>query len=153
MTAGVRPLLGDLLALLGAIFVAGYMLIGRSLRRTLPLLTYVFPVYLAAAVTLGLVCLVTGTPLGPFRPEIWLLLLLLAVVPQVIGHSLLNWSLKHLKTYVVAMAVLGEPIGASLLTLLLFREIPGSMVVIGGGVILGGVFLAIHGERGQKVIR
>lgn len=147
LSGGTKPLLGDSLALLGAVLVSGYLLIGRSLRSSLPLLAYIFPVYSFAAIALGGICLATGTSLGPFHSRTWLLFLLLALVPQITGHSLLNWALRHVKTYVVAIAVLGEPIGASILAIILFREAPGSLTFLGGGVILVGVFLAVYADR------
>jgi len=147
-SGGGKPLLGDFLALLGAVFVAGYLLIGRSLRQNLPILAYIFPVYLFAALFLGLICLVTGTPLGPFPGRAYLWIFLLALVPQTMGHSLYNWALRHVKAYVVGVAVLGEPIGAALLAVFLFREIPGPAIFLGAGLILIGVFLALYKERG-----
>ncbi len=147
-SGGSKPLLGDLLSLAGAIFVAGYLLVGRVLRRSLPALAYIFPVYLFAALFLGLICLVTRTPLGPFPSSTYLWIFLLALVPQTLGHSLYNWALRHVKAYVVGVAVLGEPIGASILAVVLFKELPGPASFLGAGLILIGVFLALYKERG-----
>jgi drug/metabolite transporter (DMT)-like permease len=147
-SGGGKPLLGDLLSLSGAVFVAGYLLIGRSLRKSLPILAYIFPVYLFAALFLGLICLFTRTPLGPFPGTAYLWIFLLALVPQTMGHSLYNWALRHVKAYMVGVAVLGEPIGAALLAVFLFKEIPGPASYLGAGLILVGVFLALYKERG-----
>lgn len=147
-SGGTRPLLGDLLSLLGAVFVACYLLIGRTLRKSLPVLVYIFPVYLFAALFLGLFCLLTRTPLGPFPYKTYLWIFLLALIPQTMGHSLYNWALRHVKAYVVGVAVLGEPIGASILAVILFKEIPGPVSFLGAGLILVGVFLALYKERG-----
>jgi len=147
-SGGGKPLLGDLLSLSGAVFVAGYLLIGRSLRQSLPILAYIFPVYLFAALFLGLICLFTRTPLGPFPGTAYLWIFLLALVPQTLGHSLYNWALRHVKAYVVGVAVLGEPIGAALLAVFLFKEIPGPASYLGAGLILVGVILALYKERG-----
>ena len=146
-SGGSKPLLGVLLSLSGAVFVAGYLLIGRSLRQSLPILAYIFPVYLFAALFLGLICLVTRTPLGPFPGRAYLWIFLLALVPQTMGHSLYNWALRHVKAYVVGVAVLGEPIGAALLAVFLFKEIPGPTIFLGAGLILVGVFLALYKEK------
>jgi len=147
-SGGGKPLLGDFLALLGAVFVAGYLLVGRVLRKSLPALAYIFPVYLFAALFLGLICLVTRTPLGPFPGRAYLWIFLLALVPQTLGHSLYNWALRHVKAYVVGVAVLGEPLGAAILAVFLFKEIPGPASFLGAGLILVGVFLALYKERG-----
>ncbi|MDI6807680.1 MAG: DMT family transporter [Candidatus Eisenbacteria bacterium] len=140
-SGGARLLFGDLLSLSGAAFVSGYLLIGRSLRKSMPLLAYVFPVYLFAALILGLICFVTRTRLGPFPAQTWAYIFLLALIPQVVGHTLFNWALKHIRAYVVAVAALGEPIGASILAALLFHEIPGPVIYLGGMLILVGIFL------------
>lgn len=147
-SGGAKPLLGDLLSLSGAIFVAGYLLVGRVLRKSLPILAYIFPVYLFAALFLGLICLVSRTPLGPFPGMAYLWIFLLALVPQTLGHSLYNWALAHVKAYVVGVAVLGEPLGAAILAVFLFKEIPGPAIFLGAGLILVGVFLALYKERG-----
>jgi len=147
-SGGAKPLLGDLLSLSGAIFVAGYLLVGRVLRKSLPILAYIFPVYLFAALFLGLICLVSRTPLGPFPGMAYLWIFLLALVPQTLGHSLYNWALAHVKAYVVGVAVLGEPLGAAILAVFLFKEIPGPAIFLGAGLILIGVFLALYKERG-----
>ena len=147
-SGGGKPLLGDFLALLGAVFVAGYLLIGRSLRQSLPILAYIFPVYLFAALFLGLICLFTRTPLGPFPGMAYLWIFLLALVPQTMGHSLYNWALRHVKAYMVGVAVLGEPIGAVVLAVFLFKEIPSPASYLGAGLILVGVFLALYKEKG-----
>ena len=147
-SGGGKPLLGDLLSLSGAVFVAGYLLVGRVLRKSLPALAYIFPVYLFAALFLGLICLVTRTPLGPFPKTAYLWIFLLALVPQTKGHSLYNWALRHVKAYMVGVAVLGEPIGAVVLAVFLFKEIPSPASYLGAGLILVGVFLALYKEKG-----
>jgi drug/metabolite transporter (DMT)-like permease len=147
-SGGARPLVGDLLSLLGAVFVACYLLIGRTLRKSLPVLVYIFPVYMIAALFLGSFCLLAGTPLGPFPALSYLWIFLLALIPQTLGHSLYNWALRHVKAYVVGVAVLGEPIGATILGVILFMEIPGPASYLGAGLILVGVFLALYKERG-----
>lgn len=142
LSGGVHQLQGDMLALTGALAVAGYFLIGRALRVRLSLLGYVFPVYSTAAVTLMLVAALARVPLGGFPLLVWLWLLLLALFPQIIGHSSLNWSLGHLPATYVSLAVLAEPIGSAMLAWLVLGETPGGAAVLGGGLILGGLFIA-----------
>jgi len=143
---GVHRLWGDVLALVGAVAAAGYFLIGRRLRARLSLLAYVFPVYCTAAVVLILVLLLSGLPVLPQRQETWLWLLLLALGPQIVGHSSLNWALRYLSATYVTIATLGEPIGATLLAWWLLGESPSYWAVAGGVLILAGVVVASRAE-------
>ncbi|MCA9793152.1 MAG: DMT family transporter [Candidatus Eremiobacteraeota bacterium] len=139
---GANPLLGDGLALFGAVCMSAYMLLGRSLRDRLDTLAYVSLVYGAAAVVLLAACWVSGSPMGGFRQTDWLLLLALAAIPQALGHTMINWSLRALGATVVAVAILGEPIGASLLAYRFLGEPITIMQLVGAGLILVGVGLA-----------
>lgn len=139
---GQDSLVGDLLALLGGLAGAGYFLIGRRLRARLSLLGYVFPVYSTAAVLLMALALVTRTPLTGHSTTTWLWLLLLAVGPQIVGHSSLNWALRHLTATYVTLAALGEPIGSALLALIVLGEPPTLAALIGGALILTGIAIA-----------
>jgi drug/metabolite transporter (DMT)-like permease len=145
--AGSHRLWGDVLALLGAVTVSGYFLIGRRLRARLSLLAYVFPVYCVAAVVLVLIALFSGLPLLPQHRETWLWLLLLALGPQMLGHSSLNWALRYLSATYVTIAVLGEPIGATLLAWWLLGERPSIWALAGGALILAGIVVASRAER------
>ncbi len=134
---------GDALALGGAVFAAAYFLAGRRLRRTWSTLTYVGVVYpMAAAVLLG-VAAVRGTELTVAPAEAYRYIALLALVPQLIGHTSLNWALGSLTTVAVAIAVLGEPVGATVLAATLLDE-PPTLVQVGGAVIvLAGVAVGL----------
>ncbi|MBI4497024.1 MAG: DMT family transporter [Chloroflexi bacterium] len=142
--------LGELLALLGALAVAGYYISGRRLRARLPALTYVALVYPGAAALLTLAALATGSPLAGFPAGTWGLLALLGLGPQVIGHSLLNWSLGYLPAVLVSTAVMAEPVGASALAAALLGEIPTSGELAGGLLILLGVSLALKQNTAPK---
>jgi len=144
---GRDQLAGDLLALVGALAGAGYFLIGRRLRARLSLLGYVFPVYGTAAVVLMAVAALVGVPLGGYPGLSWLWLFLLALVPQVVGHSSLNWSLRHLTATYVTLAALGEPIGSTVLAWLVLGEPPAPMTAVGGALVLAGIVIAGYGER------
>lgn len=139
---GQDSLVGDLLALLGGLAGAGYFLIGRRLRARLSLLGYVFPVYSTAAVLLIALALVTRAPLTGHSTTTWLWLLLLALGPQIVGHSSLNWALRHLTATYVTLAALGEPIGSALLALIVLGEPPTIAALIGGALILAGIAIA-----------
>ncbi|MFW6115456.1 MAG: DMT family transporter [Chloroflexota bacterium] len=146
---GTHRVLGDLLALMGALSGAGYFLIGRQLRRRLSLLAYVFPVYGTAAVILTTVMLVAGLGPAPQRSQTWLWLVLMAIGPQILGHSSLNWALRYLSATFVSLAALGEPIGSTLLAWLVLGERPTFWAVLGGMLILCGIAIASRAGRPQ----
>jgi drug/metabolite transporter (DMT)-like permease len=141
-TASIR---GNILALAGAILGAGYWMMARRLREKLSLLAYIWLVYGTAAVTLllwtGAQMLVTGFQPGGFAPIGLLWIVLLALVPQLIGHTSINHGMRHLPATVVSLIVLGEPVGAAILAALFFQEIPGRLQIFGAAVILGGIAL------------
>ena len=139
---GAHQITGDLLALLGALTVAGYMLIGRKLRARLSLLGYIFPVYGTAAVALMGLALISGVTLTGYPAQAWLWLALVAIFPQIVGHSALNWALGHVSATFVALAVLAEPIGSTLLAWIILKEPPTFSTLVGGPLILIGIAAA-----------
>jgi len=145
--ASTHRLWGDVLALVGAMAGAGYFLIGRRLRARLSLLAYVFPVYGIAAAALAIIMLASGFPALPHRPQTWGSLLLLALGPQILGHSSLNWALRYLSATYVTIATLGEPIGSTILAWWLLEERPSLWAVAGGALILAGIAVASYAER------
>ena len=137
-----NALLGDVLAFAGAVTVAGYLLIGRRVRAQLSLVPYIAAVYgTAAVVMLGLVGLARQTFAG-YTPATYGWLLLLALVPQLIGHSSFNWALAHLPATFVSVATLGEPIGSTLLAYIILGEAPGLVKLMGAVLILVGIAVA-----------
>ncbi|MEP0829002.1 MAG: DMT family transporter [bacterium] len=140
---GDKYILGDILALIGAVCAATYLFIGRQLRSRLDNLGYIFPVYSVSAVTLLLISLFFGENLTDYPAKSWLLFLLLALVPTVLGHSLYNWLLKYVPAHKVATTILGEPIGATILAIIFFKEIPGWWTAVGGALILAGIFVVL----------
>jgi drug/metabolite transporter (DMT)-like permease len=135
------PLVGNTLAVVGAVAAAGYVLAGRSLRQRISLFPYVTVVYAACATVLFVVVLAQGHALLAYPPREWLLFLGMAVGPGLFGHTVVNWALEHLESSLVSVSLLGEPIGSTLLALWLLAEVPGAWTVVGGGVVLGGIFL------------
>jgi drug/metabolite transporter (DMT)-like permease len=129
-------LTGDLLALAGAVSLSAYHVLGRALRSALPLLPYVFCVWLVAAMALAVLALASGAPLAGLEPGTLLVLLALAVIPTIAGHGLANRSLRVLPATVVGLFMLGEPVGATLLAYALFGEVPSARVLAGGALIL-----------------
>lgn len=137
---------GDLLALAGALMASVYVLAGRVLRRDLSLLAYIWPTYGLAAAVLLLGCAVTGQSLVGYRPRVYGLLVLLALGPQIVGHSSVNWALRYLSPTFVTIGILGEPLGATLLALLLLSERPAWTLLVGGTILLLGIGLAVRSE-------
>ncbi len=142
-TAHPRAWLGDLLALLGALTAAIYFVAGRRLRSALDLWAYVGLVYGTCLVVLLLLIAATKTPLAPQPAREIAIFVALALGPMLLGHTGLNWALKHSPAYVVNLTLLGEPIGATLIAAMLpgIREIPGPATYLGGAVVLGGILL------------
>jgi len=133
---------GNLLALVGAWAVSGYLVIGRRLRPTLPLVPYILLAYGSAAIFLLTAMVVAGQDPFGLAPASYFWILLLALVPQLIGHSTYNWALRFLPATLVALATLGEPIGSAILAYVILNERPGLIVLCGGALILIGIYLA-----------
>jgi drug/metabolite transporter (DMT)-like permease len=133
---------GDLLALAGAVAIAGYMLMARAAQSALSFRTYLGIAYGSAALLLAIAVLATGTPAWGFDTATWWALAGMALVSQLIGHGGYNWSLRHLAPLFVAIALVGEPVLASLLGWWLFGEEPGWRTAAGGVLILAGIALA-----------
>ena len=144
---GSKAILGDALAFLGSVAIAGYYLLGRNLRGRLSLLTYVSVAYSAAAILLLLLSLATRQSLYGYSTQTYLMFVLLALVPQLLGHSSLNWALRYVSATFVTVAVLGEPVGATLLAYLILSESPTVAEIGGGALILLGVYIALSRGR------
>ena len=141
-----QALWGNFLALVGAWCVAGYLLIGRRVRTNISLLSYTGIVYGVAAVGLLMIAIGSGTRMTGFSPEIYLWLLLLAFVPQLLGHSTYNWALRYLSATYVSVGALGEPIASSFLAFVILKEAPTILEIVGGGLILLGIYLAAQAK-------
>lgn len=141
-----RAFLGNLLALAGALTAAGYLLIGRKLRARVSLISYIYVVYGMAAIILVLILIVAGeSPFGYSRLT-YLWLVLLAIFPQLIGHSTYNWALGYLSAAYVSIALLGEPIGSTILAYIVLNEAPTTLKIFGAILILSGILLASTGQ-------
>ncbi|WP_022850932.1 DMT family transporter [Limisalsivibrio acetivorans] len=132
-------LLGDMLALTGALMASLYLIIGSRIRERISLMTYITAVYTISAVVLVVTSLFIGLSFTGYRPESYMYMFLLAVLPQLIGHTSFNWGLKYLKSSMVAVITLGEPVGASVLAYFIL----GEKVSIGQGIGIALIFAAI----------
>jgi len=143
---GSQPVLGALLALAGAIAVAVYLVIGRSLRAKLPLLPYIWLVYSMAAVFLILLVVVTATPIVGFSAAGYFWIVVMALAPQLIGHTSFNYALRYIPATVVGIITQAEPVGAAIAAFFIFGQLPLPAQIIGSLLILGGVTLASLGQ-------
>lgn len=149
LPAGVgesAALTGTALAWIGALTVSAYMLIGRRLRAKLPVIPYIWLVYGIAALVMLAVVLWTKTPVLGFRLEGYLILLVMGLVPQLLGHSSLNYILGYFPATLVSMFSQLEPVGSAVFAFILFRELPPGQQIIGSSIIIAGVFMASRGS-------
>ena len=145
-----QALFGDFLALCGAVSMSAYLLCGRLVRTHISLSLYVGAVYACAATLLVTVCLLRGLPFSGYSGHTYLLLALLGLGPQLIGHTTLNWALAYVSPTVVGLALLGEPVGASILAWLFLEEAVSWLQVIGGLLILSGIILGRSQEPDKE---
>lgn len=144
-------LFGDFLALIACAFVTGYLLFGQTVRKRISLITYTFIVYFMSAVTLFIYALATREPLIPSRSSDWIYFILLALFPNLLGHSLFNWSLKWLSASTISMAILFEPVGATILAYFLLNQNVVWTQILGGIIVIAGILLFVIDERKVKL--
>ena len=151
-SASDAHLYGDILALLAALAMAVYMLIGRVMRATMSTSVYTYIVYCACCLVLLALCGVQNAPLLGFGTAPAIIGLLLAVFSTILGHSIFSWCLKYFSPSFVSASKLCEPVAAAILAVFLFQEIPGLLQIVGGILIMGGVYFysRIERQEGQK---
>jgi drug/metabolite transporter (DMT)-like permease len=143
MTLSKEALMGDGLALVGAMTASGYFLVGRKMRRNQDLLSYIFPVYSTAGLALVLFSLLFQKPFFGYTTTTYLFMFLLALVPQLIGHTTFNWALRYLPASMVSITILGEPIGSTLLAYFILGEKLTPLKILGGIFIFAGILIAL----------
>ena len=136
-----QSMFGNFLALFGAWMAAGYMLMGRQLRKKLNTIPYIAMVYGIAAVILLVVLLIKSEPVFSYSGQVYIWLLALGLLPQLLGHSLFNWSLKYVSAAYVSLSLLGEPIGTIILALIFLNESPTVLEGVGAVLILAGILI------------
>jgi len=136
-------LFGDILALIACALVTAYLLFGQDVRKRLSLVTYTFVVYGISTVTLFFYVLLKGESFGPYAADDWLWFVMLAIVPNLLGHTLFNWSLRYVSTNVISIAILFEPVGAAILAFYIFNEYLISTQIIGGLIVIVGILLFV----------
>ncbi len=147
LALGKGALWGDFLALAGGWFCALYIWMGRSVRPHMTLLSYTTLCYSTAAIILWALLLALRLPVTGYSMETWAAFFALAIVPQLLGHSTYNWALRYFSANFVAVGLLGEPVGSSILAYFILKE--GIMMAkfAGGALILAGIYLASRGEH------
>jgi drug/metabolite transporter (DMT)-like permease len=145
-SVGAATFFGNMLAVIGAITVAIYVLIGRSLRTTgVGVLPYSIVVYASATATLAPAALYAGAPLWGYSGETWFWLFALTLGPQILGHTVLNWALRYVQASIISGTILAEPVVSALLAWMVLSERPGFATILGGAVVLLGLFLLLRG--------
>lgn len=147
--AGGDALLGDGLALIGAASAAGYLVVGRRLRASLPLLPYLGVVNAIAAIGLVIAAIALGADLTALPAHSYVACAGAAVVASFVGHSLINAAVRSTPTHLVALAVLGEPIGSSAITWIAFGEQPPLYAALGGAIVLAGIAFGFIRARAE----
>jgi drug/metabolite transporter (DMT)-like permease len=136
-------LFGDMLALIACALITVYLLFGQDVRKRLSLVTYTFIVYGVSTITLFFYIIIKGESFGPYPASEWMWFLLLAIIPNLLGHTLFNWSLKWVSTNVISIAILFEPVGAAILAYFILGEFLSTSQIIGGSIVIIGIILFI----------
>lgn len=141
---GSQAILGDVLALIAGFFMGGYLILGGYLKNRIEIMPYLTLIYTGAAIILLLATVGFGYSFTGYSGTTYLMMVLLAVVPQLIGHSSFNLALRLIPVTLVSVAILGEPVGATLLGYFILDEVPTVKELIGGVLILAGIFIVLR---------
>ena len=140
-TVGKLALFGDILALIGMLAVAGYLIRGREMRKRMSLIPYTFIVYSTSAFFLALFSIPFSTSFKVYAPREYMIFLALAIIPTMFGHTLYNWALKYVKASFVSVSLISEPVLSSIFAFLIFTEVPPTLTIVGAGVTLIGIYI------------
>ena len=148
-----EAIIGDLLALAAGFSMGAYLLIGGQLRARIDILTYLTLIYSGAAIMLLITAASLGYSFTGYSPTTYVMMVLLALVPQLIGHSLLNLAVRLVPVTLVSVAILGEPIGATILGYFILGEVPTVSEVAGGFLVLAGIFMVVSRTPKRLVVK
>jgi drug/metabolite transporter (DMT)-like permease len=144
-----NALKGNLLALLAALLASLYTLAARRLRQKTPVVPYMFVVHVSGSLFLAIIIAITGINLVHYTVRTWSGLILLGLIPTFIGHTLLTYSVGHLRAFVVNASILGEPVGATLMAALFFAEYPSVYTLVGGAIVIACVLVIVLERAGE----
>ena len=148
-----QALFGDLLALLAAFFMGAYLVIGRQLRARINIWHYLAVIYTCAAIILLLAAVVSGQSLVGYSSATYTMLILLALVPQLIGHSSLNVAVRMMPVILVSVAILGEPVLATALGYFILGEWATTGEIVGGLLTLAGIFIVMRNKPKKDALK
>jgi drug/metabolite transporter (DMT)-like permease len=140
-------LIGDILSLIACALITAYLLFGQTIRKRVSLVTYTFVVYGISSIILLLYVLAAGDPLTGYDTNTWINFILLAIIPNLLGHTLFNWALKWLSTNIISVAILFEPVGATILAFFLLDEQVSWTQIAEGIIVLAGIMLFLSAEK------
>lgn len=141
-------LYGDILALIACALVTAYLMFGQTVRQRVSLITYTFVVYTISTITLFFYVVMKNEPFFPYPTSDWVYFILLALIPNLLGHTLFNWTIKWLSTSTISMAILLEPVGATILAYYVLGEGIISSQIIGGIIIIAALgFFLLEGKQ------
>ena len=148
-TMGIDTLEGNILAMLGGVAAGLYILGGRKIRKTVSILPYALVVYTVGTLMLFIICLFFNAPVYNLSLKDYQIILLMALVSGIFGHTLYNWSLEYIRASVASVFLLGEPIGSSLLAYAIpwINQEPSIYTLIGGSIILSGIYLTARNMK------
>lgn len=146
---------GNILAILGGAAAGLYILGGRKIRKTVSVASYAFVVYSVGTIALLVICLFFNAPVYNLSLRDYQIIFLMAVVSGIFGHTLYNWSLGHVRASLASVVLLGEPLGSTLLAFAIpwIHQIPSHYTLLGGGVILFGIYLTARKTTGSKNLK
>ncbi|MDX8046317.1 DMT family transporter [Gracilibacillus sp. S3-1-1] len=148
-----EALYGDFLALIGAVFITIYFLLGQGVRAKISVMSYTFIAYSIGAITIVIYNVATSYPLTGYSSNEWMIFLSLAIIPTILGLNLLNWALKWFSTSVISMGILFEPIGASILAFFIIGETITWAQWLGGTIVIFGLLLFITSTRRKRQMK
>ena len=143
---------GNILALFGGIAAGFYILGGRKIRKSISLINYTFVIYSISTITLFFICITFSAPIYNVGIGDLQLIFVMAIISGIFGHTLYNWLLKYIKTSIISVALLGEPLGSTLLAYSIpwINQIPSIYTIIGGLIIIVGVYLTAKNKKIKK---
>nr|WP_236823301.1 DMT family transporter [Bhargavaea massiliensis] len=149
---GGEAFFGDMLALAACALITGYLLFGQDVRQRISLITYTFIVYSVSTAAIFFYVIAVGEQFGPYPATDWFWFAMLAILPNLFGHTLFNWSLRYVSTNVISIAILFEPVGAAVLAYYIFNEVLITTQIVGGLIVLAGITLfVLDGRKIRKL--